>query len=58
MKLELKKIKKHTLNQYRVDEKVCLENAYAKCQLKCYKWDKLFNYVEKESLEQWENKAF
>jgi len=53
-----KKIKKHTLNQYRIDEKVCLEKAYAKGQLKGYKDEELFNYVEKESLEQWENKAF
>ena len=53
-----KKIKKHTLNQYRIDEKVCLEKAYIKGQSKGYKGDELFNYVEKESLEQWENKAF
>ena len=53
-----KKIKKHTLNQYRIDEKVCLEKAYIKGQSKGYKRDELFNYVEKESLEQWENKAF
>jgi hypothetical protein len=52
-----KKAKKHTLNQYRIDEKICLEKAYAKGKEKGLKDDELFNFVEKESLEQWENRA-
>ena len=52
-----KKVKKHTLNQYRIDEKICLEKAYAKGKEKGLKDDELFNFVEKESLEQWENRA-
>jgi hypothetical protein len=50
-------VKKHTLNQYRIDEKICLEKAYAKGKEKGLKDDELFNFVEKESLEQWENRA-
>ena len=52
-----RKIKRHTLNQYRIDEKICLEKAYSKGKLKGLKGDELFNYVEKESLEKWENRA-
>jgi len=50
--------KKHTLNQYRIDEKICLEKAYAKGIKKGLKKNRLFNYVEKKSLEEWNNKAF
>ena len=34
-----KKAKKHTLNQYRIDEKICLEKAYAKGKEKGLKDD-------------------
>jgi len=52
-----RKIKLHTLNQYRIDEKVCLEKTYSEGKFKGLKGDELFNYVEKESLERWENRA-
>jgi hypothetical protein len=56
-KNKMSAVKKHTLNQYRIDEKICLEKAYAKGKEKGLKDDELFNFVEKESLEQWENRA-
>ena len=52
-----KKIKKHTLNRFNVLEKSYLEKAYNEAKQKGLKGDELFNYVEKESLERWENRA-
>lgn len=52
-----KKVKKHTLNQYRIDERICLEKAYTKGKAKGLEGDKLFDFAEKESLEKWENRA-
>ena len=48
---------KHTLNQYRIDERICLEKAYEKGKAKGFKDDKLFDFVEKESIKQWEGRA-
>lgn len=53
----MKKKRKHTLNQYRIDERRCLEKAYAKGKAKGLKDDKLFDFVEKESIELWEGRA-
>ena len=53
----MKKKRKHTLNQYRIDERICLEKAYAKGKAKGFKDDKLFDFVEKESIKQWEGRA-
>ena len=53
----MKKKRKHTLNQYRIDERRCLEKAYAKGKAKGFKDDKLFDFVEKESIELWEGRA-
>ena len=52
-----KKIKEHTLNRFNVLEKSYLEKAYNKAIQKGLKGDELFNYVEKESLKRWENRA-
>ena len=52
-----KKIKEHTLNRFNVLEKSYLEKAYNEGNQKGLKGNKLFDYVEKTSLEKWENRA-